>query len=276
MHTILDLDLDFFVWPPFRRRPEEARLPRSAWRRLASEVEVRLFLENRCNLSSRAPVSGSEAEEHQDAFRFWRQWIDDGRIIAPFKVVHVDAHSDLGSGMNRSPIFIETELLAKSIKERTHPAFGSDQLNSGNYLLGAIAARWISELVYVYPADPTEVEPLEQGGLQRFEDEVREIARLLATNQGPSVSDLPAWIFRNGDWKTHLIELKHYHPSPSHRSYADYAPVHIEPPVPFHWIEEHEFTSAGITHMFLARSPQYTPAEADKLLAVIREYFSEA
>jgi hypothetical protein len=93
MHTILDLDLDFFVWPPFRGRPEEARLPRCEWKRLASEDEVRSFLEKRCHLSREAPVMGYEAEQHQDAFNVWRQWVEDETIIAPFSVAHADAHS---------------------------------------------------------------------------------------------------------------------------------------------------------------------------------------
>jgi hypothetical protein len=38
-------------------------------------------------------------------------------------------------------------------------------------------------------------------------------------------------------------------------------------------MEHHEFSVAGVTHMFLARSPEYTPVEADKLLPAIREYF---
>ncbi|HEV2198783.1 MAG TPA: UPF0489 family protein [Bryobacteraceae bacterium] len=268
MQTVLDLDLDFFVWPPFRRRPEEARLPRSEWKHLSSESEVRWFLERQCHLSAQTPVSGNEAEEHQEAFKLWRQWIDGGEIMAPFNVVHVDAHSDLGSGWgNRSCTFIETELLAMPIEQRRHPAFGPDHLNSGNYLLGAIANGWISQLTYVYPADRIESEPGAPGGLPRFEDDIRE-ARLLRTGQEPPVSDLPAWIFQNGDWRTGLIELKH---RPG--SQDDNPPVHTEAPVPFKLVEQRKFSFSGVTHMFLAHSPPYTPVEADKLLPVVREYF---
>jgi hypothetical protein len=274
MHTILDLDLDFFIWPPFRDQPEEARLPRSEWEQLASEREVRSFLEERCHLSKRAPVQGCSAEQHQDAFNVWRQWIECETIVAPFNVVHADAHSDLGSGWaNRSCTFIETELLAMPVEERRHPAFGPTHLNSGNYLLGAIANRWVSQLTYVYPADRTEAAPVQPGGLPRLEDDMRRLARLLRTDQEPPVSDVPAWIFRNNDWKTRLIELKHYHPTRHCRSYADDHPVHLEPPAPFNWVEASEFNVAGVTHMFLAHSPEHTPVEADKLLPVIKEYF---
>jgi hypothetical protein len=273
MHTILDLDLDFFVWPPFRGEPEEARLPSSERQRLAPEDEVRSFLEKQCFLSSRVPVLGSEAKQHQDAFNVWSQWIADESIIAPFAVVHADAHSDLGAGQNRSCIFIETELLAAPHAERRNPRLGRDHLNSGNHLLGTIANRWISRLTYVYPTDQIQAEPIQPGDLRRFEDEMREIDRLLPDDREPPVGDLPPWIFRNDDWRTRLIELKQYHPNRHRRIYADDHPMHTEQPVPFNCVEERKFSFDCVTHMFLAHSPEYTPIEADKLLPVIREYF---
>ena len=275
MHIILDLDLDFFVWPPFRGRPEKARLPRSECKRLASEGEVRSFLEKQCHLSKQAPVPGCEANQHQEAFNVWSRWIDDERIIAPFSVVHVDAHSDLGSGWsNRSCVFVERELLAMPIEQRRKPIFGPDHLNSGNYLLGAIANRWVSQLTYVYPADRIEAEPVRAGSLPRFDHEMRELGKLLGTDHGPSVSGLPAWIFRNNDWKTQLIELKHYRSSSRRGSPEEL--VYTEPPLPFKWVEDREFSIAGVTHMFLAHSPEYTPAKADELLPIIREYLYRA
>jgi hypothetical protein len=49
--------------------------------------------------------------------------------------------------------------------------------------------------------------------------------------------------------------------------------VHTEPPVPFNCVEDRKFSLPGITHVFLADSPKYTPVEANELLPVIREYF---
>jgi hypothetical protein len=260
--------LDFFVLPSFRDRPEEPRLPGSEVKDLASEDEVRSFLEKQCHLSRRTPVPRNEAEQHHDAFNVWGRWVENGTIIAPFCVVHVDAHSDLGSGWNnRSFTFIETELLALPIEQRRHPAFGPEHLNSGNYLLVAIANRWISQLTYCYPVARTASEAAQHGTLPRFEDGAREIW----AEQEPPVSDLPAWIFRNDDWRTRIIELKHRVVRHGVLEYGQ--PMTNEPPVPFKWIEGREFTLAGVTHMFLARSPEYTPAEADELLPIIREYF---
>jgi arginase family enzyme len=55
---------------------------------------------------------------HVEAYSTWREWIDKGVLHAPFTVIHVDAHSDLGSGGlgNTSPKFIETESLIAGIR----------------------------------------------------------------------------------------------------------------------------------------------------------------
>lgn len=271
MHTILDLDLDFFVWPPFRGWPADPRLPRAKWEYLASEEEVRSFLEKQCHLSRRAPVPGNEAEEHHDAFNVWGRWIEGGTINAPFRVLHVDAHSDLGSGWgNHSAAFIEEELIALPIERRRHPGFGPEHLNSGNYLLGAIANRWVSELTYVYPADRTESVPVRPVGLRSFGAYMRELERL-QTDQVPPVNDLPAWIFRNSDWRTGTIELRHR--PVRHGVPEDGESASSEPLVPFKCTEKRGFSLDGVTHMFLAQSPEYAPVEADALLPIIREYF---
>jgi hypothetical protein len=107
---------------------------------------------------------------------------------------------------------------------------------------------------------------------------MREMAKLLWADQAPPVSDLPAWIFRNDDWKTGIIELKTgiielRHRLVRHGVVEDGEPVSSEPPVPFKWKEEREFSLDGITHIFLAQSPEHTPVEADELLPIIREYF---
>jgi hypothetical protein len=274
MDTILDLDLDFFEWPPFRRKVDQPRLPESECRHLASPGDVRTFIEDRCHLSVQVPILGHEAEHHVDAFNVWGQWLDENKLSAPFDVVHVDAHSDLGSGLNRSCTYIETELLALPIADRRRPVFGEGHLNSGNYLLGAVANGWIAHLTYVYPSDPFPPTPALPG-------ERMTTAQLLELNreelgiddQLPPVSDLPAWIFRGDRWQTKTIELKNY-ACGDHRRYNQ-APVSTEPPVPIEFVDGKVFYFSGFTHLFLARSPEYTTPRADDLLPIIRTYFHQ-
>jgi hypothetical protein len=279
MHTILDLDLDFFVWPPFRHEPESQRLPASECRHLASRTQVRAFMEGKCCLSTQEPLPGYEAEAHVNAFKVWARWIEDNRLSVPFDVVHVDAHSDLGSGENQSCWFIERELLALPVDERGHPIFGPDHLNSGNYLLGAIANRWIAHLTYVYPVDPNPptsfisgepITPVES--MMRIEDTMMRIQKSFY-REDPPVFDLPAWIFRENDWHTNVIELKHCRGDQS--CLCNEPPLRIEPPVPLQLKASSDFCFSGFTHVFLAHSPEHTPVEADELLPVIREYIQQ-
>jgi hypothetical protein len=261
-HVILDLDLDFFGWPPFRDEPRHDRLPSSEWQHIASEAVVENFLVQQCGLSQQKPLQGAEATEHEQAFNVWRQWLKDGTLCAPFEVVHVDAHSDLGSGLNRSCKFIETELLAFPLAARRDPSFGRKYLNSGNYLLGAIANQWIRQLTYVFPTRPrpTTVSALPWPT----------VVTAIDAYERPPVSDLPAWCFQNNDWKTGLIELKYYRPE-NHGVRT--SPDRLEPPVPFKCVPFGDFSFSGFTHVFVAKSPQYTTVEADALLPTLRRYF---
>src|SRR5215469_2488049 len=112
MQTVLDLDLDFFVWPIARDITDEGhRLdPREYHTR--TEIYVRSFLESRCGLSTTHPIPGRCVVNHVEAFPAWREWITRGSLSKRFDVVHVDAHADLGAGSwNPSPRYFETELL---------------------------------------------------------------------------------------------------------------------------------------------------------------------
>jgi len=147
MHTVLDIDLDFFVWPPYTGPLNHERLPDSECTHLSSEDDVRCFLEERCHPGREAPIPGQRFTQHEDAFRVWRRWLLEKKLSSPFRVIHVDAHADLGAGMNLSCYYIETELLALPLESRSQPRFAVDNgLNSSNYLLGAIANRWIDHL----------------------------------------------------------------------------------------------------------------------------------
>lgn len=276
MHTILDLDLDFFVWPPYRHQCDHVRLPDSEWEHLASQEEVRHLLERRCHLSGASPIPGREFVEHVDAFRTWSAWLKEKKLSAPFSVVHVDAHADLGAGWNLTCHYIETELLALPVNNRCTPRFGNDGLNSGNYLVGAIANRWISCLTWVHPTDrnPPLLEGL--GDSPNLTPPYERIRRLLEPDVDSApharwVGDLPHWCFRNYDPYTGLIELKETKATQCGES--DPAPIHVEPPVRFDLRVENDFEFSEFTHMMVAQSPQYTPPSADRLIPVIREYF---
>jgi hypothetical protein len=231
MDYILDLDLDFFVSPIAYNQTGKQRLPSNKYA-TSSQETVREFLEQHCNLDKSRPIMGSQFVEHEDAFKVWRRWLQQDKLSSPFSIFHVDAHSDLG--INRK--YIEVELLAKPIERRHRVRFDKAALDSSNYLLGAVANRWVSQLTYVYPRGDHATEP----------------------------GDLYSWCFRNENPKTGFLELKRY-TAEGYKSGAQ-SPIHVEPSVPFHLVPEGEFTFSYFTHMVVAQSPQYTPESADCLL----------
>ena len=272
MDCVLDLDLDFFVWPVRIGPCEGGRLPDADCRHLASAEEVRSFLESRCGLSSTSRLPGREFSDHVDAFKTWHEWLSRGSISSPFDVVHIDAHADLGAGVNLSLAYLD-ELLARPLSSRSDPSFGDRSLNCGNYLLGALANHWVHSLTYVYPTAPQTQQPnsLDHESAVQME----RIRRFL--NSGTDepeplpVRDLPAACFRDCDPRTNEIQLKGY----KREEYGKSNPVPfcVEPTVPFRLVPASNFQVTVFTHMTVARSPQYTPRRADRLLPVIREYF---
>ena len=274
MHTILDLDLDFFVWPIERDRAEdEPRLDEKEFAPQSAE-QVREFLEKRCGLSTTRPIPGRFVVHHVDAFTTWRDWLGNGALSQPFDVVHVDAHADLGAGWNQSAKFYETELLALPLEQRGSPQVGTDSTNSGNYLVAAVANRWIRSLTYVYPTEPKPPDPEEIRKSQAMENLRQFLSDDNEDERYPN--DLAPFCFKDWNPRTRTIQLREY--SRSHYSLVDRntAPVHVEPEVPFDWKKAEEFTFSDFTHFVVAQSPAYTPAAADPLLEVIREYFTPA
>lgn len=140
-------------------------------------------------------------------------------------------------------------------------------MNSGNYLVGAIANQWIDKLTYVFPTDPN---PPVLSGVMPWVEKLRSLG-LDADRDRFEVSDLPAWVFRDGCPEGRIIELKSY----SVEGYGSYssAPIAYESAIPFDAVAAYQFNDRGFTHMIVAQSPAYTPSTADHLLSIIGEYF---
>ena len=146
---VLDLDMDFFLSDPCPLAPLGARPDESsaaAW----SEEEVVRFLEEQCGLDCEHPVPGAVFDTHDKALDFWAARIADGSLAAPFEVVHVDTHSDLAFGPPGTG-YVLNVVLSRAVKMRADIAAHRKavELDEANYLLFALAFRWISKLSYV-------------------------------------------------------------------------------------------------------------------------------
>ena len=126
---VLDLDMDFFLSDPCPLAPLGER-PDEDCAQVWSDEEIIHFLEERCGLSREHPLPGAIFDTHDKALDFWAARLEDGSLQAPFEVVHVDS---------RLP------------QQRATIAAYHDavELDEANYLLFALAFRWISRLAYV-------------------------------------------------------------------------------------------------------------------------------
>ncbi len=232
---VLDLDLDFFLSDccPLANRGER---PSSGAATPWTEAAVVSFLENGLGLDPSRPIPGRITETHDGALGFWKERMDAGLLPRPFSVVHVDAHADLGIG-KPGPGFVLNNVLGIPPKERDAFAryYAQKQLDEANYLLFALAFRWIDALTLVRdpfsrPDLPPFCEPDGEGyrpiRLCSF------VSSLFAPQYGPEPS-IPLTV------------------------YNDPAKVDIRTP---------------FACMNLAISPRYAPKSADALIPVIARY----
>ena len=234
---VLDLDLDFFLsdccpMADLGKRP--AREACSPW----PEEAVRAFLEQNCGLSRMRPIPGRIFPTHDLALDFWREHLLQGTLRAPFHVTHVDAHSDLGIAPPRAT-YVEASVLcqAPAARDTLSRYRREGQLTEANYLLFAMAFRWICHL-----------------------DNVR---------NPRSRADIPEELLAQNSSAEHMSLLLRQ-PFPQLFS-ALHGP---EPEIPFAVYHDYrEFRcSAPFSLVSLAMSPRYVPKEADSLAEIISEY----
>jgi hypothetical protein len=244
---ILDLDLDFFLASvPRRRAPKGERQPETL--ELWPEQAVREFLESRCKLDRARPVTGKFVEAHHEVFKCWRAWIAAGKLVPPFEVVHVDAHADLGKDDASWP-FIGGELLHRPVEARANVRDARTELHEGDFLAIALACRWLKRVVYVHHRD-----------------------WLFHVGLG----DVPPIAMKNFDVAAGALQLKKLRPGADPAGHVDARDVlELEPEVPLSVVPWEKFeASQPFEFVFLTRSPRYTPAAADALIPVIREYIA--
>ena len=246
VHQILDLDLDFFLDRIKHHGSDRGRRPAIRDFVPWSESQVRLLLERQCHLSTQSPTRGKVVTHHDEVFWLWRTLIETGQIRAPFEVVHVDAHADLGMG-DAGYVYIMTNLLHKPLRERQSP--NRKEVKPSNFLAFAVACRWVSRIKFV-------LHP--KGG-----------------------KDLPYIHFENFSTKSGHLQLKEcaYEEFRTHLFRGDLyniSPQKLEPRVPLETVTCQEYNAdQPFSFVFLAQSPGFTPETADALIPIIKEYISE-
>lgn len=231
---VLDIDLDFFL-ADCCPLAEVGKRPCLEGHEPWPEERVTAFLEGQCGLSADAPVPGAIFETHDMALTFWRERMVEGGLKAPFHVTHVDAHSDLGIG-KPGPGFVLNGVLPRHMEKRAdiEKYYDMCQLDEANYLLFALAFRWIKSL-----------------------DNVR---------NPMSRKDIPREILLPE--REDMIQLTSF---AARLSQGTNGP---EPAIPFHVYHDYKAFKAEkpYDYVTLAISPRYAPEKADELLPIIGRY----
>ena len=258
---VLDIDLDLFLEDTCPLAPVGER-PCLEGHRPWSEADVRRFLEECCGLDRSRPIPGRVFDTHDKALYFWQERIADGTLTVPFAVTHADAHSDLGIGYpGTAPVL--SGVLPVRFPERTDVSryLARKQLDEANYLLYALAFRYVSTL-----------------------DNVRNLRSKKDIPEKLWVRDDPSVSFAD----TSLYEREAFGGAPMHQrgsalrltSFAAKLTEGIngpEPVIPYRvYPDPFGYRAEGpFDFMTVAVSPRYAPAEADALLPVLTSYMRQ-
>lgn len=264
---ILDLDMDYFMediantHDSVTERLSENDYGGSVW----TEKRVRSFLENNLGLAKENRVKGRIVVGHNESLLFWKELINSNKLTIPFEVVHVDSHADLGLGFD-SPDYIYKVLLGHPVEERfKHNRYvdfnGRIRTEGiGDYLLFAIAYQWISKITYC--ANPCgDKNDYVWWTLKDFHENliwdtpVQNIIQLLYN------PDMESPLYNDSDAdKQNYIKSSIKEPE---------IPMLIIPS-----IEDVKFDGI-FDFAMMAQSPNYTPASADFIMDIFREYIEE-
>lgn len=270
---ILDVDMDYFMDSVAEDIPDdvEDRLPEDEYGEFVwSEGRVRYFLENHLGLSKISRIKGRVVKGHNEALLFWKELISNGMLTCPFEVIHVDSHADLGQGYH-SDDYILNQLLGYPVEERPmhnryiRPNGKQSEEGIGDYLLWAVAYRWIKKITYCGNASVLQYRKPSDYYWYTLKD-----------FQENLIWNRPVENIIQLAYNVKHLDMPYYDDSPEEKAlYLD--SCIREPQVPLlviPTVEDVNFSGA-FDYIVFAQSPNYTPASADFMLDIFREYIIE-
>lgn len=265
---VLDLDLDYFmekvasfIGESVTDRLSDEYYGSFVWK----EDKVRNFIENNLGLSKNNKIKGCIVKSHNEALFFWKKLIDQKKLEVPFSVVHVDSHADLGLGYSSSVDYIKDNLIKYPVENRFENRFYElddikTDIGIGDYLLYAIAFRWIDKLTYC--ANPNDDKnDYDWVILKEFKEKFVDKKTVLQTIQLAYNDNMETPYYYSSD-----EEKKEY-----------WSSAIKEPEVPFEIIPTIEDVkyNGKFDFITIAQSPNYTPKSADYILGILSEYIDQ-
>lgn len=247
MGSILDIDMDFFLDDIAHWINVDDRLDDDYYKPWTEE-NFRSFLEKRCLLSKERPIRGRILRNHHEAFFFWDELITSSLVNIPFKVTHVDAHSDTGLG-DSGYVYIMQKLINQPINKR-RSILDISKVSMGNYLAFALACGWINQVDFVL-----------------HESWGNDISRSHLKNY-----DEKEMMFQFKSFPKDLNIGMYYHQIID----GTIPPINVDKEIPYTLIPwKSYFTSENFDFMVFCQSPGYTPKSADFMMDIIKEYMIE-
>lgn len=260
--NILNIDLDFFLNKRIKGSIKKEIVRADNKGLIPWNIEnVNNFLKN--NLFLKKKIQGKYLIHHDEVFEEWRKLISFGALKTPFKVTHIDAHSDLGMG---TPClnYLLGAFLDLTLEERAYPMTEDYGCNLASYMSFAIGNRWISQIDFVVPDCWHDDIPrfiLDKPSLRRafnFRGFIK---------PGMRFNFQLSKLGRNGFNLGRDIDFN-----------VDRVMVG-EPKIPFEIINYKSLNSRYLNtdwdFIFLCQSPQFTPSNSDKLIPLILDFISE-
>ena len=264
---ILDLDMDYFMemvatnisFDKIERLSED-EFGGSVW----TDSRVRQFLEQNLGLSKQNKLPGRIVAHHNESLFFWEELVSKEKLTVPFEVVHIDSHADLGLGCPTST-FLQSAFLNLPIETRKRIRnyefnWNTQKISIGDYLLWGIAYRMFSKITYC--SNPKgDNNDYCWNTLKDFHEEL--------IGKKP-VSNYIQLTF-NKD-----MELPEYDSTEAYKK-AYLKGAIKEPEVELRIIPTIEDVkyNGDFDYVVLAQSPNYTPASADFIIDVFKEYIIE-
>tara|TARA_Y100001934_G_scaffold45195_1_gene54682 strand:- start:16846 stop:17598 length:753 start_codon:yes stop_codon:yes gene_type:complete len=245
VQSVLDIDLDFFLDEILYATDEPTRRPREQDYQVDSMEMALDFLQTQCGLDEKQPIPGFTCRQHKEVFFHWRRMLRKGTLKAPFEVIHIDAHADMGLG-NNSCLYIAEDLLKEPAGRRRVPTGPESwELGDCNFIAYALACRWIGRLTYVtHP---------------RWKDDIQ-------------------WLhMKDFSTTSGFVQMKRFNPgfADDLSDFRDVKklPFEAEPDIPLDITPRSEFRlGSRPDFLFISRSPNYTPASADRLFDRMKRF----
>ncbi|MCX4246010.1 hypothetical protein [Paraliomyxa miuraensis] len=244
---VLSIDADFFVEPIATDMLMDSvdRLAEAEYD-VDSEGDVAAFFEERCALDARKPVPGVFIRHHDQAFDVIKAL---AQQHGPVRLMHVDAHADLGSG-DTGYVYLLSDWLQRP-HPRPDPENEHNRMNLGNWLAFAAAGGFIEAIEFV----PRHFPPPESDLFQYY--------------IGPTPETSSALTFRPLTREEILYKIPVGHA----RAWEFFETKPVLQATPWHVVARDSFAIATPPDfVIVCQSPQFTPASADLVLDLLRRY----